>query len=93
MKATFLFMLGIVATGLTACAGTPDCLENQAYMDAKSFPPLESPPGLDVPEPDSAMQIPEVERGPVGKYDEAPAHSVSSDPRARCLTSPPAMSS
>jgi len=81
----------LCAVALAACSTTPDCLEPQPYMDAKAFPPLESPPGLNVPAPDPELQIPDVASGPVGHYDEVPANADAEDPAARCLVAPPPM--
>jgi uncharacterized lipoprotein len=61
-------------------------------MDAKRFPPLKSPPGLAVPKPDPNMAIPKVANGPVGHYKQAPPGTNSDNPAARCLTTPPLMS-
>ena len=82
--ATFLLVLG-------GCSTTPNCLKPQPYMQAKTFPPLKSPAGLDVPEPDASMQIPEIASGPVGAFDSAPENRNPEDPAARCLITPPAM--
>lgn len=60
-------------------------------MDAKTFPPLKSPAGLSVPEPDASMQIPSVASGPVGAFDELPENADPDNPAARCLITPPAM--
>ena len=86
-----LLGIAVAAAIVSGCSTTPDCLDHQAYMDAQSFPPLKSPPGLEVPEPDSAMTIPEVGDGPVGTYAETPRGADTDDPAARCLTAPPAM--
>lgn len=75
---------------LAGCSTTPDCLEPRPYMNAQQFPPLDSPPGLDVPEPDPSMSIPRVASGPVGTYD-APPESASENPFSRCLIAPPPM--
>ena len=89
-KAVFL-LLAISSLGLAACSSTPTCLKPQPYMQAKTFPPLKSPAGLDVPEPDASMQIPEIASGPVGAFDSAPENRDPEDPAARCLITPPAM--
>ncbi len=84
-------LVGLVPLLLLAgCSTTPDCLEPQPYMNAQQFPPLESPPGLDVPEPDPSMAIPDVAGGPVGAY-EAPADADAENTVVRCLVSPPPM--
>ena len=93
MKKTVYLMLAVSALLLSACSATPNCLKPQPYMDAKTFPPLKSPAGLDVPAPDPNLQIPDVASGPVGTYDEAPTGIDPEDPAARCLTTPPAMTS
>ena len=54
-----LFIVGCAAV-LTACSSTPDCMKPQSYMNAKSFPSLKNPAGLDVPASDPNMQIPQV---------------------------------
>ncbi|WP_353180690.1 MULTISPECIES: hypothetical protein [unclassified Salinisphaera] len=79
--------------GLAACSTTPACLKTQSYMNAQSFPPLKSPAGLDVPQPDPSMRIPDVATGPVGHFDDVPAGRDAEDPAARCLVTPPAMNS
>jgi uncharacterized lipoprotein len=79
--------------GLAACSTTPACLKTQPYMSAQSFPPLKSPAGLDAPQPDPSMRIPDVAAGPVGYFDEIPADRDAEDPAARCLVTPPAMTS
>lgn len=84
------FACAAVPLVLTGCSTTPDCLEPQPYAHAQQFPPLDSPPGLDVPEPDSSMAIPPVASGPVGTYD-APPESTSDESFARCLIAPPPM--
>lgn len=89
-KAVYIFWVGCVAL-LSACSSTPDCLEQQSYMDAKAFPPLRSPAGLDVPAPDPSMQVPDVASGPVGAYAQAPNGTDAEDPAARCLVTPPPM--
>lgn len=83
----------VLASGvlLAACSTTPSCLESKGYMDARAFPPLKSPAGLEAPEPDPSMRIPEVASGPVGTFDEVPADRNPEDPAARCLVTPPAM--
>ena len=89
-------LLPVFATGLlglAACSSTPACLKTQPYMSAQSFPPLTSPPGLNAPRPDPSMRIPDVAAGPVGYFDEVPADRDAEDPAARCLSTPPAMSS
>ncbi|MES1926930.1 hypothetical protein [Salinisphaera sp. T31B1] len=87
-----LFVAGCVAA-LSACSSTPDCMKPQSYMNAKSFPPLKSPAGLDVPPSDPNMQIPDVASGPVGTYDDVPTGVDPKDPAARCLSTPPPMAS
>lgn len=72
---------------LAACSTAPDCLDHQSYMNAKTFPPLTSPAGLDVPKQDAEMRIPDVASGPVGTYDKAPGNAET--PTARCLIMPP----
>ncbi len=90
-KTVFLVLVGLVPLLLLAgCSTTPDCLEPQPYKNAQQFPPLESPPGLDVPEPDPSMAIPDVADGPVGAYDE-PANANAENTAVRCLVSPPPM--
>ena len=86
-----LLVLAFSMLGLAACSSTPSCLESQPYMNAKAFPPLKSPAGLDVPEPDPSMRVPEVASGPVGAFDDVPADRDAEDPAARCLVTPPAM--
>ena len=89
----YFLTFGALATVvvLSACSSTPSCLESQPYMNAKAFPPLKSPAGLDVPEPDPSMRVPEVASGPVGTFDDVPADRDAEDPAARCLVTPPAM--
>lgn len=93
MKKTIYLMCATAFLGLSACSSTPDCLKPQPYMDAKSFPPLKNPAGLNVPGQDPTMQVPNVASGPVGTYDDAPAGVDSDDPAARCLVTPPPMAS
>lgn len=80
-----------VAISATACSGTPDCLERQGYADAIAFPKLEAPAGLEVPESDDQMSIPEVRNGPVSAYAEAPAGTEPENDQSRCLTTPPVL--
>jgi len=87
-----LFVAGFTAA-LTACSSTPDCMKPQSYMNAKSFPSLTSPAGLDVPGSDPNMQIPQVAAGAVGTYDDVPVGGDAEDPAARCLVTPPPMAS
>lgn len=88
----FVYLTLAVATFLvSACSTTPDCLKHHAYMDAKTFPKLKSPPGLQVPKPDQDMQIPGIASGPVGHYKKAPATASPDNAAGRCLTTPPAM--
>ena len=93
MTKSAFFVLALSTLGLAACSSTPSCLESQPYMQAKSFPPLQSPAGLEVPEPDPSMRIPEIASGPVGTFEETPADRDAEDPAARCLVTPPAMAS
>lgn len=80
----------VLAAGtLAACSGTPNCLEKQSYENATAFPPLKAPPGLSAPKPDPDMQIPQVSSGPVRTYPAAPPGTDSTNPRSRCLTTPP----
>ncbi|MDA3921143.1 MAG: hypothetical protein PF501_10745 [Salinisphaera sp.] len=87
-KVLYLAIVAAVAT-LSACSSTPNCLKDQPYMQAKQFPPLKSPPGLQVPKPDADNQIPSVANGPVGAYAQAPKGTDSNNEYNRCLTTPP----
>lgn len=73
---------------LVACAGQPACMTDQPYKHAEAFPPLRAPAGMNVPEPDPNLQVPEVEDGPVGAF---PAEEGESGEAAleRCLATPP----
>ena len=93
MKKLLLPVFATGLLGLAACSTTPACLKTQPYMSAQSFPPLTSPPGLDAPRPDPSMRVPDVSDGPVGYFDEVPADRDAEDPAARCLVTPPAMTS
>lgn len=90
-KIAFLGLAGCVMPLLLGGCSTTNCLEPQPYMNAQQFPPLDSPPGLDVPEPDSSMAIPRVASGPIGAYDTAPPGTNPESDFARCLITPPPM--
>lgn len=79
----------VLAVALGGCAGTPDCLKNQSYTDAKTFPKLKRTAGLSVPASDPDMQIPAVTGGPVAAYKVPPQGTDSENPQSRCLTTPP----
>lgn len=90
-KTVRLVLLCLVAPViLAACSTTYDCHGVQSYMYAEQFPPLKSPPGLDVPRPDPSMDIPDVQDGPIGSY-ENPPRGTKGDDFAYCLVSPPLM--
>lgn len=83
----FLLLLLVAMAG---CTG-PLCLQSQDYEDARLLPPLTAPPGLDVPEPDPNLAIPEVSGGgPVGAY---PPGEGFGKQHLRCLDAPPPMPS
>ena len=66
----------------------PNCNDTQAYMHAEQYPPLKNPPGLNVPQPNPDMAIPNVADGPVGRYDK---QDDSDNDFGDCLIAPPAM--
>lgn len=82
-------VLAAVLVGVAGCTGTPECLEQQAYTSAESYPKLTIPPGLKEVASDDALVIPSVSDGPIARYDEEPANSSPENNAARCLTSPP----
>lgn len=74
-----------------ACTG-PACLNDQPYHTAKEFPPLRVPAGMQAPEPDPNLAIPEVaENGPVGAFPPAEGEEEAVEDTRRCLVSPPRM--
>lgn len=75
---------------LGGCSSISACLKPQPYMQARQLPPLESPPGLDVPPPDPDMKIPDVDSGPVGQYKQ-PIPGRPESVLAHCLIAPPPM--
>lgn len=80
----------VVPFVLAACSTSYNCQRVQAYMYAQQFPALKSPPGLNVPPPDPSMTIPEVDGGPVARYDDPPRNAANNE-FAHCLVSPPLM--
>lgn len=82
-------LIVVMVAIIGGCAGTPDCLKSQRYEDASAFPKLNNPAGLEIPKPDSDMQIPNVSDGPVAAYSAAPQGTDSDNPQSRCLTTPP----
>lgn len=88
-----LGLVAVLAVALAGCATDTSCVKNTKYVDAKSFPMLKSPPGLQAPKPDSDMKIPDITNGPVTTYDTAPKGVDSDNPMARCLTTPPPLGS
>lgn len=91
--------IGLMGVGLAAlallsgCASGTKCVANDSYQDAKAFPPLKNPAGLQVPSSESALEIPDVSGGPIGQYDATPEGMDSDNHKAKCLTTPPPMSS
>src|SRR5699024_7602005 len=82
----------LLPTLLAACSPTYKCDKARDYMYAEEFPPLKSPPGLEVPAPDPSMRIRDVAGGPVHYYrkpSEEPGEYNFSD----CLVSPPSPAS
>ncbi|RJS92666.1 hypothetical protein D3260_10560 [Salinisphaera sp. Q1T1-3] len=77
---------------LSACSGTPGCLKTQRYTEAKSLPALKAPPGLDVPESDDEMKVPDVRNGPVAAFAQPPEGTEQDNPQSRCLSTPPPLS-
>lgn len=75
---------------LSGCSSMSNCLEPQPYMQAEQMPPLENPPGLDVPAPDPDQQIPAVAEGPVGSFEQ-PIEGRRESALAHCLIAPPPM--
>src|SRR5699024_3574982 len=73
---------------LAACSPAYKCESVRDYMYAEEFPPLQSPPGLDVPAPDPSMRIPDVAGGPVHYY-EKPSGEPGDYDFSDCLVSPP----
>lgn len=76
----------ILLTGLLTACNKPTCLDDASYKSAEEFPPLQSPPGLSVPEPDPNVAIPEVKDGPVAYTDDPKAKNRYG---VRCLDVPP----
>lgn len=91
MTKSVLLLFAALPLVIAGCSSTPNCLEPQPYMQAKAFPPLKSPAGLNVPKPDASMQIPSVVSGPIGSFDSLPDNRDPENPAARCLVTPPAM--
>lgn len=93
MNKTLYIPMMAAVLALSACSSTPDCLEKQPYMSAQQFPGLTSPPGLEVPDGDSDMQIPTVSDGPIAAYAQAPEGTDPELESSRCLTTPPPLAS
>lgn len=76
---------------LAACTG-PACLNDQPYHTAEVFPPLRVPPGMQAPEADPNLAIPEVAGdGPVGAFPPDEGDEEAVEDTRRCLVSPPRM--
>lgn len=90
LKTTGFLGIAIAATTLlSACSGTPDCLKQPGYADARTLPALSAPPGLKVPSSDAEMVVPDVRNGPVAAYAQPPVGTEQDNPQSRCLTAPP----
>lgn len=55
-----LLLLGLAAVLLPACSSTKYCEREQDFHTSRQAPPLQAPPGLEVPEPDASFVIPEI---------------------------------
>lgn len=83
----FLVLLSIL--GLSGCATSSYCTDEQNYQTAKSVPPLSGAEGLQMPESPSALRIPPPPKTLVA-FGEI-YKDADGDERVRCLDTPPQM--
>ncbi len=86
-----MLTLTLLLPVFAACTG-PACLNEQPYHSAEEFPPLRVPAGMQAPEPDPNLAIPEVAgNGPVGAFPPDEGEAADVEDTRRCLVSPPRM--
>jgi hypothetical protein len=81
----FLVLLAIF--GLSGCATTSYCVDEQKYQEAKSVPPIKGTEAVRLPESHSALRIPPPPEKPVA-FGEI-YKDEDGDERVRCLETPP----
>ena len=80
----------LVLAGLSGCATSSYCTDEQKYQEAKSVPALNGADGVQLPESPSALRIPPPPESPVA-FGEI-YKDTEGEERVRCLDTPPQMS-
>lgn len=83
----FFVLLAIL--GLSGCATTSYCIDEQKYQQAQSVPPIKGTEDMQLPESPSALRIPPPTENPVA-FGEI-YKEEDGDERVRCLDTPPQM--
>lgn len=84
-------LLWVLLFGLIAGCSRAQCEREQLHHRAQEFPPLQAPPGLEVPPPDPNFAIPRVDSDGPLYAEEVPDPDDPGETKLRCLDMPPRM--